>query len=63
MSGRPNKVTIPSGFKFNSTVDDIKYIFQTQEDISEIDDGSGGYKFQNEDGSEDIKVFEGTKKN
>ena len=46
--GRPNKVTIPSGFKFNSTVDDIKkYVFQTQEDISPIDDGSGGYKFQN----------------
>ena len=24
------------------------YVFQTQEDISAIDDGSGGYKFQNE---------------
>ena len=23
VSGRPNKVSIPSGFKFNSTVDDI----------------------------------------
>ena len=62
VAGRPNKVTIPSGFKFNSTVDDIAYVFQTQEDISAIDDGSGGYKFQNADGSEDIKVFEGTAK-
>ena len=62
VAGRPNKVTIPSGFKFNSTVDDVAFVFQTQEDISAIDDGSGGYKFQNADGSEDIKVFEGTAK-
>ncbi|MEC7280417.1 MAG: hypothetical protein VXV98_10345, partial [Candidatus Thermoplasmatota archaeon] len=46
----------------NSTVDDVAFVFQTQEDISAIDDGSGGYKFQNADGSEDIKVFEGTAK-
>ena len=62
VAGRPNKVTIPSGFKFNSTVDDIAYVFQTQEDISAIDDGSGAYKFQNADGSENIKIFEGTAK-
>ena len=60
VSGRPNKVTIPSGFKFNSTVDDIVYEFQTQEDISATDDGAGAYKFTTVDGSESIKVFEGT---
>ena len=60
VSGRPNKVTIPSGFKFNSTVDDIAYVFQTQEEISATDDGAGAYKFTTVDGSENIKVFEGT---
>ena len=60
VSGRPNKVTIPSGFKFNSTVDDIAYVFQTQEEISATDDGAGAYKFTTVDGSESIKVFEGT---
>ena len=62
VSGRPNKVTIASGYKFNATVDDISYVFQTQEEISATDDGSGGYKFQTADGSENIKVFEGTAK-
>ena len=60
VSGRPNKVTIPSGFKFNSTVDDIVYEFQTQEEITATDDGAGAYKFTTVDGSESIKVFEGT---
>ena len=45
-----------------ATVDDISYVFQTQEEISATDDGSGGYKFQTADGSENIKVFEGTAK-
>ena len=60
VAGRPNKVTIPSGFKFNSTVDDIVYEFQTQEEITATDDGAGAYKFTTVDGSESIKVFEGT---
>ena len=50
VSGRPNKVTIPSGFKFNSTVDDIVYEFQTQEEITATDDGAGAYKFTTVDG-------------
>ncbi|MEC7280173.1 MAG: hypothetical protein VXV98_09105, partial [Candidatus Thermoplasmatota archaeon] len=59
VAGRPNKITIPSGFTFNSTVDGVAYTFQTQEDISATDDGNGSYAFQTADGSADINIFEG----
>ena len=60
VAGRPNKITIPSGFTFNSTVDGVAYTFQTQEDISATDDGNGSYAFQTADGSANINIFEGT---
>ena len=60
VSDRPNKITIPSGFTFNTTVDGVSYTFQTQEDISATDDGNGSYAFQTADGSANIKIFEGT---
>ena len=59
VSDRPNKITIPSGFTFNSTVDGVAYTFQTQEDISATDDGNGSYAFQTADGSANINIFEG----
>ena len=62
VAGRPNKITIPSGFTFNSTVDGVAYIFQTQEDISATDDGNGSYTFQSSDGSGDILIYEGKQK-
>ena len=60
VSDSPNKITIPSGFTFNTTVDGVSYTFQTQEDISATDDGNGSYAFQTADGSANIKIFEGT---
>ena len=60
VSDRPNKITISSGFTFNTTVDGVSYTFQTQEDISATDDGNGSYAFQTADGSANIKIFEGT---
>ena len=60
VAGRPNKITIPSGFTFNSTVDGVAFTFQTQEDISATDDGNGSYAFQTADGSANINIFEGT---
>ena len=60
VSDRPNKITIPSGFTFNTTVDGVSYTFQTQENISATDDGNGSYAFQTADGSANIKIFEGT---
>ncbi|MBM38641.1 MAG: hypothetical protein CMO97_06165 [Woeseia sp.] len=60
VSGRPSTVQIPSGYKFNSVVDDTTFVFQTISDITATDDGAGIYEFQNSTGSKNIEVFEGT---
>jgi len=60
VSGRPTSVQIASGFKFNATVDDTDYVFQTQVDLTATDDGAGVYEFKTSTGSEDIDIFEGT---
>lgn len=57
---RPNKIQIPSGYKFTSTVDETEYVFQTLEDIEATDDGFGSYLFLNADQSRNIVVYEGT---
>lgn len=61
---RPSTVQIPSGFKFNATVDGVDFVFQTREDINAEDDvnGSGLYRFSDTTGSKNIKVFEGTER-
>ena len=41
VSGRPSQIQIPSGFKFTATVDDEDYVFQTQENLTGVDDGFG----------------------
>jgi hypothetical protein len=60
VSDRTAQVQIPRGFKFNATVDDEEFVFQTQEDISADDNGEGLYEFTNASGSKNIKIFEGT---
>lgn len=60
VSGRPTIIQIASGFKFNATVDDTDYVFQTQVDLSATDDGAGIYELKTSTGSEDIDIFEGT---
>ena len=60
VSGRPAIIQIPTGFKFNATVDDTDYVFQTQVDLTATDDGAGVYEFKTSTGSEDIDIFEGT---
>lgn len=60
VSGRPTTIQIASGFKFNATVDDTDYVFQTQVDLTATDDGAGVYEFKTSTGSEDIDIFEGT---
>ena len=45
VANRPSKIQLASGIKFNATVDDITYVFQTQESISADDDGQGFYEF------------------
>ena len=59
-TGRPSTLQIPAGYKFNSVVDDVTYVFQTISDITATDDGNGIYEFKNSTGSKNIEVFEGT---
>jgi len=62
VAGRPSQIQIPSGFKFTSTVDEIDYVFQTQENITGTDDGNGFYEFKTANDSNIISLFEGTAK-
>ena len=60
LANRPTVVTLASGVKFDTVVDGTSYVFQTQEEISARDNGSGSYSFTTADNIADIKVFEGT---
>lgn len=59
---RENTISVASGYKFTTTVEEINYVFQTQETIIASDDGNGFYQFTTLDGDEDIPIFEGTQK-
>lgn len=59
---RQPTLTIPAGLRFEATVDDVNYIFQTQETIIASDDGAGFYRFTTLDGNANISIFEGTPK-
>ena len=60
VADRPATVSLLSGTTFSSTIDDVEYTFQTQENISATDNGSGFYEFVDANGSNKIKIFEGT---
>ena len=60
VADRPATVSLLSGTTFTSTIDDTEYTFQTQENISATDNGSGFYEFVDANGSNKIKIFEGT---
>lgn len=62
VTGRTATLQIPSGFKFNSTVDTTEYVFQTLEDLTASDNGEGLYIFKDASGNENIKVYEGTER-
>ena len=62
VAGRTATLQIPSGFKFNATVDTTEYVFQTLENLSATDNGEGLYIFKDAAGSDTIKVFEGTER-
>jgi len=62
VTDRENTITVASGYKFTTTVDEVNYIFQTQETITATDDGNGFYQFTTLDGNEDISIFEGVEK-
>jgi hypothetical protein len=56
--GGPATIQINENFKFNTTVDDINYVFQTREDISAIN-SNGSYNFTDIGGEDKIKIIEG----
>ena len=62
VTDRTTEIQIPRGLKFNATVNDAEYVFQTQENINAIDNGSGLYEFKNIAGSRNIKIFEGVER-
>lgn len=62
VSNRPTTVSLASGVKFNSSIDDITYTFQTRETVTAVDDGSGIYQFKTATGSNNITIYEGTSK-
>jgi hypothetical protein len=61
-ANRPTSLTLPANTKFTTTVNAISYTFQTLENYTAIDDGTGVYQFLTGQGSEDIPIYEGTSK-
>lgn len=62
-TNRPTTITLPRNTEFTSTVDDVSYTFQTRENFTGTDDGTGLYQFTvDTSGDTAIPVFEGTEK-
>jgi hypothetical protein len=59
---RPTSITIPRNTAFTSSVNDVTYTFQTRENFTATDDGSGLYTFLTQTDGTNIPVFEGTEK-
>ena len=55
----PPKIQINEFFKFNTSIDEIDFVFQTREDLNAIDDGTGVYTFTDIAGEGNIKIYEG----
>ena len=57
--GRPSVLTLPRGTKFNTTVDDVAYVFETTGTITATDDGFGLYVFKDNLDRQNITIKEG----
>ena len=55
----PSKIQINEFFRFNTSIDEIDFVFQTREDLNAIDDGTGVYTFTDIADNENIKIYEG----
>ena len=62
-SNRPTTITLLKDTPFTTSVDGVSYTFQTRENFTATDNGSGLYQFVTSTDSTDIPVFEGTIKN
>ena len=54
LSGRPSTLSLPTGTKFTSTVDDVTYTFQTRQTVTATDNGYGYYAYKTPTGSLNI---------
>lgn len=62
-SGRDSVIEVEAGLKFNGTINNTQYVFQTLNKIRAEDDGSGLYRFYDtETNSFDIPIYEGSAK-
>lgn len=61
-AGRDSTIALPAFTKFTTSVDDITYTFQTIETYYATDDGTGFYEFKTVDGSNQLPIYEGTKR-
>lgn len=59
VTNRPAAITLPRYTRFTATVDDVSYTFQTIEEYTAEDDGSGIYQFSGSTGETDIEIYEG----
>jgi len=62
LAERPSTVSLAPGVRFESSIDDITYTFQTRETVTATDDGSGIYQFKTTTGSANITIYQGTQK-
>lgn len=61
-SPRDQKVVLPAYTQFTASVDNVTYTFQTIEAYYATDDGTGFYQFETADGSNQIPIYQGTRK-
>lgn len=62
LAERPSTVSLSPGVRFESSIDDVTYTFQTRETVTATDDGSGIYSFKTTTGSANITIYQGTQR-
>lgn len=62
VTGRPASITIPAGKTFNCGIEDVTYVFNTQDILYGTDNGTGLYELRTSTGSRGITLYEGQKK-
>ena len=54
-----NTVTLPTNTTFTTSVDEVSYTFQTLEEYTATNDGSGNFIFKTSGNSSSIRIYEG----
>lgn len=57
-NSNPSTITMPAGFTFSTTVDNVTYTFKTRESLTAVNDGSDRYYFSL-DGNINVSLYEG----